>query len=108
MLFALGFVSMFTIGGLSGIMHASPPIDTQHQDTYFVVAHFHYVLYGGAVMGLFGGIFYWFPKITGRYMNESLGKLQFWMYMIGFNLTFFPMHYLGIMGMPRRIHTYAP
>jgi cytochrome c oxidase subunit 1 len=108
MLFATSFVVMFTIGGLSGIMHSSPPIDTQHQDTYFVVAHFHYVLYGGAVMGLFGGIFYWFPKITGRLMNEALGKAQFWLYMVGFNLTFFPMHFLGIMGMPRRIDTYAP
>ncbi|NRA44405.1 MAG: cytochrome c oxidase subunit I [Oligoflexales bacterium] len=107
MLFALSFIAMFTLGGLSGIMHSSPPIDYQHQDTYFVVAHFHYVLYGGAVMALFGGIFYWFPKITGRYMDEGMGKLQFWMYMIGFNLTFFPMHFLGLQGMPRRIFTYA-
>jgi cytochrome c oxidase subunit 1 len=106
-LFALSFIVMFTIGGLSGIMHSSTPIDTQHQDTYFVVAHFHYVLYGGAVMGLFGGIFHWFPKVTGRLMNESMGKLQFWLYMIGFNLTFFPMHFLGLTGMPRRIFTYA-
>ena len=106
-LFAISFVAMFTIGGLSGIMHSSPPIDSQHHDSYFVVAHFHYVLYGGAVMGLFGGIFYWFPKVTGRLLNEPLGKLQFWIYMIGFNLTFFPMHFLGIQGMPRRIFTYA-
>lgn len=107
-LFAISFVAMFTLGGLSGIMHSSPVLDTQHQDTYFVVAHFHYVLYGGAVMGLFGGIFYWFPKVTGRFMNEALGKAQFWLYMIGFNCTFFPMHFLGLEGMPRRIYTYAP
>ena len=107
-LYAISFVAMFTLGGLSGIMHSSPVIDTQHQDTYFVVAHFHYVLYGGAVMGLFGGIFYWFPKVTGRMMNEVMGKIQFWLYMIGFNLTFFPMHFLGLEGMPRRIYTYAP
>ncbi|MCX6125882.1 MAG: cytochrome c oxidase subunit I [Proteobacteria bacterium] len=107
-LFAISFVAMFTLGGLSGVMHSSPVIDTQHQDTYFVVAHFHYVLYGGAVMGLFGGIFYWFPKVTGRMMNEFLGKIQFWLYMIGFNVTFFPMHFLGLEGMPRRIYTYAP
>lgn len=107
-LYAISFVAMFTLGGLSGVMHSSPVIDTQHQDTYFVVAHFHYVLYGGAVMGLFGGIFYWFPKVTGRMLNEPLGKLQFWLYMIGFNVTFFPMHFLGLEGMPRRIYTYAP
>ena len=107
-MFAISFVAMFTLGGLSGIMHSSPVIDTQHQDTYFVVAHFHYVLYGGAVMGLFGGIFYWFPKVTGRMLNEMLGKTQFWLYMVGFNLTFFPMHFLGLEGMPRRIFTYAP
>ncbi len=107
-MFAISFVAMFTIGGLSGVMHSSPPIDSLHQDTYFVVAHFHYVLYGGAVMALFGGIFYWFPKVTGRFMNEPLGKLQFWLFMIGFNVTFFPMHFLGLDGMPRRIYTYAP
>jgi cytochrome c oxidase subunit 1 len=107
MLFAISFIAMFTLGGLSGIMHSSPPIDYQQQDSYFVVAHFHYVLYGGAVMGLFGGIFYWFPKVTGRYLNETMGKIQFWMYMFGFNMTFFPMHFLGLQGMPRRIYTYA-
>jgi len=107
-LYAISFVAMFTFGGLSGIMHSSPPIDTQHHDSYFVVAHFHYVLYGGAVMALFGGIYYWFPKVTGRMMNEPLGKIQFWLYMIGFNVTFFPMHFLGVQGMPRRIYTYAP
>ena len=108
MLYAMSFIAMFTLGGLSGIMHSSPPIDAQHQDTYFVVAHFHYVLYGGAVMALFGGIYYWFPKVTGRYMSEAIGKPQFWLYMVGFNLTFFPMHFLGLQGMPRRIFTYAP
>ena len=107
MLFAMSFIAMFTLGGLSGVMHSSPPIDTQHQDTYFVVAHFHYVLYGGAVMALFGGIFYWFPKVTGRYMNDTLGKVTFWLYMVGFNMTFFPMHFLGLNGMPRRNYTYA-
>ncbi|MEA2641230.1 MAG: cytochrome c oxidase subunit [Chloroflexota bacterium] len=105
-LMSIGFVSMFTIGGLSGVMHASPPIDTQHQDTYFVVAHFHYVLFGGAIFGLFGGIYYWWPKITGRLLDDGIGKLQFWLMMIGFNLTFGPMHFLGIDGMPRRIYTY--
>ena len=106
-MFALSFVAMFTLGGLSGIMHSSAPIDSQHQDSYFVVAHFHYVLYGGAVMGLFGGIYYWFPKFTGKLLNESIGKVQFWLYMFGFNLTFFPMHFLGIQGMPRRQYIYA-
>ena len=107
MLFAMSFIAMFTFGGLSGVMHSSPPIDSQHQDTYFVVAHFHYVLYGGAVMALFGGIFYWFPKVFGVYLHEGMGKLQFWLYMLGFNLTFFPMHFLGMQGMPRRIFTYS-
>ncbi len=105
-LFALGFVGLFTIGGLSGVMHASPPVDTQHQDTYFVVAHFHYVLFGGALMGLFGGIYYWWPKITGRLLDDGIGKLHFWLFFIGFNLTFGPMHFLGVDGMPRRIFTY--
>jgi cytochrome c oxidase subunit 1 len=107
-LFALGFVSMFTIGGLSGVMHASPPVDTQHQDTYFVVAHFHYVLFGGALFGLFGGLYYWLPKVTGRLLNEVLGQINFWLMFIGFNLTFGPMHFLGVDGMPRRIFTYSP
>jgi cytochrome c oxidase subunit 1 len=105
-LFSLGFVAMFTIGGLSGVMHASPPVDTQHQDTYFVVAHFHYVLFGGSIFGLFGGIYYWFPKVSGRLLNEGLGKLHFWLMFIGFNLTFGPQHFLGVDGMPRRIFTY--
>jgi cytochrome c oxidase subunit I len=106
--FAVGFIAMFTIGGLSGIMHASPPIDLQQTDTYFVVAHLHYVLFGGTVLGLFAGIYYWWPKVTGRMLDERLGKLHFWLMLIGMNLTFFPMHFLGLMGMPRRIYTYGP
>ncbi|MBI4082960.1 MAG: cytochrome c oxidase subunit I [Candidatus Lambdaproteobacteria bacterium] len=108
MWFAVGFLAEFTIGGLSGIMHASPPIDGQHQDTYFVVAHFHYVLFGGSVFGLFAGLYYWFPKFSGRLLSEPIGKVHFWLTAIGFNLTFFPMHFLGVDGMPRRIYTYAP
>ena len=107
MLFAIGFVSMFIIGGLSGVMHASPPVDGQHQDSYFVVAHFHYVLFGGSIMGLFAGIYYWWPKFFGRMMNDRIGQVQFWLMLIGFNVTFFPMHWLGVQGMPRRIYTYA-
>ena len=106
MLFALGFIAMFVIGGLSGVMHAVAPSDAQQQDTYFVVAHLHYVLFGGSILALLGGIFYWFPKITGRMMNERIGKLNFWLIFIGFNLTFFPMHFSGLDGMPRRIYTY--
>ena len=98
MLFALGFIAMFTIGGLSGVMHSIVPADTQQTDTYFVVAHFHYVLFGGLVFAIFGGIYYWFPKLYGRYMNERLGKINFWTMFVGFNLTFFPMHLLGLMG----------
>jgi cytochrome c oxidase subunit 1 len=105
-LFAVGFLALFTIGGLSGVMHASPPIDTQHQDSYFVVAHFHYVLFGGSVFGIFGGIYYWFPKFSGRMLNETIGKVHFWLMFIGMNLTFGPMHFLGVDGMPRRIYTY--
>ena len=107
MLYSIGFVSMFIIGGLSGVMHASPPVDAQHQDTYFVVAHFHYVLFGGSILGLFSGIFYWWPKFTGKLLHEGLGKLQFWLMLIGFNATFFPMHWLGAVGMPRRIYSYG-
>ncbi len=106
LLFALGFISMFTMGGISGIMHSSPPADLQQTDTYFVVAHLHYVLFGGSMLGLFAGIYYWFPKITGRMLSERLGKLHFWATMVGFNVTFFPMHILGLEGMPRRIYTY--
>src|SRR5262249_36960091 len=96
----------FTIGGISGIMHSSPPADLQQTDTYFIVAHFHYVLMGGAVMGIFAGIYHYFPKITGRLMNETAGKWHFWLNFIGMNLTFFPMHFSGLLGMPRRIYTY--
>ncbi|TMM27898.1 MAG: cytochrome c oxidase subunit I [Actinobacteria bacterium] len=108
MLFALGFVSMFVIGGLSGIYLAAVPIDIDVSDTYFVVAHIHYVLFGGSLFTIFAGIYYWFPKMTGRMYNEQLGKLHFWLTFIGFNATFFPMHYLGIQGMPRRVSDYAP
>jgi cytochrome c oxidase subunit 1 len=106
MLFALGFIVQFTIGGLSGVLHSVVPADTQQTDTYFVVAHFHYVLFGGLVFGLFGGIYYWFPKVYGRYMNEAVGKFNFWTLVLGFNLTFFPMHLLGLWGQPRRTYTY--
>jgi cytochrome c oxidase subunit 1 len=105
--FALGFIAMFLMGGLSGIMHASPPVDMQQQDSYFVVAHLHYVLVGGSIFGLFAGIYYWWPKMTGRLLDERLGRLNFWLLLIGFNVTFFPMHFLGLMGMPRRIYTYS-
>ena len=106
LLFALGFISMFIIGGLSGVMHSAAPSDFQQQDTYFVVAHFHYVLFGGSLFGIFAGIYYWWPKMTGRLLHEGLGKLHFWLFFIGFNVTFFPMHFLGLDGMPRRINTY--
>src|SRR5918996_84430 len=106
MLFAIGLIALFTIGGISGIMHSSPPADLQQTDTYFIVAHFHYVLFGGSMMGIFAGIYHYFPKITGRMMNERLGKTHFWPTFIAMNLTFFPMHYAGMLGMPRRIYTY--
>jgi cytochrome c oxidase subunit 1 len=105
-LYAISFVAMFTIGGLSGIMHAAPPIDLQHQDSYFVVAHFHYVLVGGAIMGLFGGIYMYWPKMFGYQLDETLGKIGWAVMFIGFNTTFFPMHFLGVQGMPRRYYTY--
>jgi cytochrome c oxidase subunit 1 len=106
--FALGFIAMFTLGGLSGVMHASPPVDLQQTDSYFVVAHLHYVLFGGSVFGLFAGAYYWWPKVFGRLLDERLGRWHFWLMLIGFNLAFFPMHYLGLIGMPRRVYTYAP
>ncbi len=106
MLFAIGFIAMFILGGLSGITHASPPSDLQQQDTYYIVAHLHYVLFGGSIMGIFAGIYYWFPKMTGKLMSETLGKTHFWLTMIAANLTFFPMHILGLVGMPRRVGTY--
>jgi cytochrome c oxidase subunit 1 len=106
MLMAIGFVTMFIIGGLSGVTHAIVPSDWQQTDTYYIVAHFHYVLFGGALFGLFGGLYYWWPKMFGRSLGEGLGKLHFWLMLIGFNLTFGPHHILGLQGMPRRIYTY--
>ncbi len=108
MLFSIGFVAMFVIGGLSGVTHAIVPADWQQTDTYYIVAHFHYVLFGGAIFGIFAGLYYWFPKITGRLMNDRLGKVHFWLMLIGFNLTFGPMHWLGLQGMVRRTWKYAP
>ncbi|MGZ4281785.1 MAG: cytochrome c oxidase subunit I, partial [Gaiellaceae bacterium] len=106
MLFALGFIAVFTIGGLSGIFVAAYPFDWQAQDTYFVVAHLHYVLFGGSIFGIFAGLYYWWPKMFGKLLDERLGKLSFWLTFVGMNLTFFPMHMLGLLGMPRRIYTY--
>ncbi|MDH3755180.1 MAG: cytochrome c oxidase subunit I [Acidimicrobiia bacterium] len=107
MLFAVGVVSMFTIGGLSGVTHAVSPADTQQTDTYYIVAHFHYVIFGGVILGLFGGMYFWWPKVFGHMLNEKWGKLNFWTMLIGFNLTFGPMHLLGLQGMSRRIQTYS-
>ncbi|QFU17502.1 cytochrome c oxidase subunit I [Microvirga thermotolerans] len=106
LLFVLGFFFIFVAGGLSGIMLASVPLDTQVHDTYFVVAHFHYVLIGGAVFPLLGAVYYWYPKIVGRLMDERIGRWHFWLAFVGFNLAFFPMHITGLMGMPRRVYTY--
>jgi cytochrome c oxidase subunit 1 len=107
MLFAVGLVAMFTIGGLSGVSHAIAPADTQQTDTYYIVAHFHYVLFGGALLGLFAGIYFWYPKMFGHMLNETLGKWHFWVMLVGFNLTFGPMHMLGMQGMMRRTYTYT-
>ena len=107
MLFALGFVTMFVIGGLSGIYLGAVPITIHASDTYFIVAHIHYVLFGGSVFTIFAGVYYWFPKMTGRMYDERLGKLHFWMTFVGFNATFFPMHYVGLRGMPRRVSDYS-
>ncbi len=107
LLFALGFLTMFLIGGINGAFAASVPVDFALHDTYFVVAHIHYVLFGGSVFGVMAGLYYWFPKMTGRMLNETLGKVQFVLMFIGFNLTFFPMHELGLSGMPRRIADYS-
>jgi len=106
MLFALGLVALFTIGGLSGVTHAVSPSDWQQTDTYYIVAHFHYVLFAGALFGLFAGVYYWWPKAFGYALREGLGKLHFWLMFIGGNLTFGPMHIFGLQGMPRRIATY--
>jgi cytochrome c oxidase subunit 1 len=102
MLFSIGFVSMFTIGGLSGVTHAIVPHDAQQTDTYWIVAHFHYVLFGGALFGLVAGVYYWFPKVTGKLMNERWGQWHFWTWLVGFNLTFGPMRMSGLLGQPRR------
>ena len=107
MLFALGFIAVFTIGGLSGIFVAAYPVDWQVTDTYYVVAHLHYVLFGGSLFGIFAGLAYWWPKMFGRMLDERLGKISFWLIFVGMNLTFFPMHMLGLIGMPRRVYTYS-
>jgi cytochrome c oxidase subunit 1 len=107
MLFALGLVGLFTIGGLTGIFLAAFPVDWQAHDSYFVVAHFHYVLFGGSMFGIFAGLYYWWPKMFGRRLDEGLGKLHFWLFFVGMNLTFMPQHFLGFLGMQRRIYTYT-
>ena len=106
MLFSLGFIAMFTIGGLSGVTHSISPHDRQQTDTYYIVAHFHYVLFGGALFGIMAGIYYWWPKMFGWMLDEKIGKLHFWLWFIGFNMAFGPMHMLGLQGMSRRIYTY--
>jgi cytochrome c oxidase subunit I len=107
MLWAIGFIALFTIGGLSGIFLAAFPVDWELTQTYFVVAHIHYVLFGGSMFGIFAGLYYWWPKMFGRMLDENLGKWHFWLVFVGFNLTFFPMHMLGLLGMPRRVYTYS-
>jgi cytochrome c oxidase subunit 1 len=107
MLFALGFIAVFTIGGLSGIFVAAFPVDWQVTDTYFVVAHMHYVLFGGSIFGIFAALHYWWPKMFGRLLSETLGKWTFWLMFVGMNVTFFPQHLLGLLGMPRRVYTYS-
>ncbi len=107
MLFSLGFIAMFLIGGVSGVMHAVSASDAQQQDTYFIPAHIHYVLFGGAIMALMSGIYYWFPKFSGKMFDEKMGKIHFWLMIVGQNITFFPMHFVGMDGMPRRIYTYV-
>jgi cytochrome c oxidase subunit 1 len=106
MLFVLGFLALFTMGGLSGIFLAAFPVDWQVTDTYYVVAHFHYVLFGGTMFAIFGGVYYWWPKMFGRLLDERLGKWHFWLMFVGFNVTFLPQHMLGLLGMARRIYTY--
>jgi cytochrome c oxidase subunit 1 len=107
LLFSLGFIGLFTLGGLSGIMLAVYPVDYQAHDSYFVVAHLHYVLFGGTVFGIFAGTYFWFPKITGRMYDERLAQIHFWLIFVGFNAAFLPQHMLGLMGMQRRIYTYG-
>jgi cytochrome c oxidase subunit 1 len=104
--FAAGFIGLFVIGGISGVILAIFPVDWQLHDTYFVVGHIHYVLFGGSVFAIFGGLYYWFPKMSGRMLGEGLGKLSFWVMFVGFNLTFLVQHSLGLDGMPRRIYDY--
>ncbi len=106
MLFAVGFIFVFTIGGFTGLILSMAPIDIQVHDTYYVVAHFHYVLVAGSLFALFAGTYYWLPKWTGRMYDEKLGKIHFWSSIISFNVTFFPMHFLGLAGMPRRYADY--
>jgi cytochrome c oxidase subunit I+III len=108
LLWIIGFIVFFIIGGLSGIMFAAIPFDQQLTDTYFVVAHFHFIIFGAAVFPLLGGLYYWFPKVTGRMYHEGVGQLSFWLSFVGSALTFFPMHIVGLLGMPRRQYTYAP
>jgi cytochrome c oxidase subunit 1 len=107
-MFAYSFIPTFVMGGVTGVMLASPPADFQYHDTYFVVAHFHYVIVGGIVLALFAGLFYWYPRIFGRMLHEGLGKITFWVFYTGFHLTFFIQHFLGLWGMPRRVYTYLP
>src|SRR3954468_25098380 len=106
--YLMGFFFIFIIGGMTGLMIASVPLDWQLHDTFFIVAHFHYVLIGGAVFPLLGAVYHWFPKVTGRFLGERAGKWSFWLLLVGFNVTFFPLHQLGLRGMPRRVYTYLP
>ncbi|NBU39077.1 MAG: cytochrome ubiquinol oxidase subunit I, partial [Actinobacteria bacterium] len=107
MKFAIGLVLLFTVGGLSGVTHSIAPSDTQQTDTYYIVAHFHYVLFGGMVFGLFAGFYYWWPKVFGKMLNEKLGSWNFWLMFFGMNLTFGPMHILGLQGQPRRMYIWT-
>jgi cytochrome c oxidase subunit 1 len=107
MKFAIGLIVLFTIGGLSGVTHSVAPSDTQQTDTYYIVAHFHYVLFGGAIFGLFSGFYYWWPKVFGKLLNERLGTWNFWFMVIGMNMTFGPMHILGLQGQPRRMYQWT-